>query len=396
MPGATSDRVDLAYVAEVTWGSTPATPTLTALRFTGESLDKNITTETSQEIRADRAETDLIPVDASVGGGVQFELTYGTFDDWLAALLMADPVGTGWTDSAVSDDFTTVAAPTDNITAATPGAFDGVVPGQVIELVGFVDTSINTRFRVVDKADSQTLTLSPQPAAEVGSGTSLKGQYLTNGVLERSFSVVKRLNDANPVTTRLFNGMRVGSMSLDLSVASRITGEFSLLGKDAVYGLDPAVVGESRPAASSTPIMSSVSNIDSLTLDGTGLCATGSLSSVSFNVDNQHREQKGLCNLGNVGIAAGRLMVTFSGSQYFVNADEANKFENSTAFSFSFAFLDGDGNFYDVNLPKCKYETYTVVAGGINTDIMADISARALLDSAVTGKVIVMSRIPAA
>lgn len=390
MPGATSNRVDLAYIAEVDWGVTPATPALQEIRFTGESLDMAITTETSQEIRSDRAETDLIPVDASVSGGVQFELSYGTYDDWLAALAMS-----AWVDPGATGEMTTVVAATDNLVATTADEFEDVIIGQVIELSGFTAPGLNRRYRVVGKADNETLSLFPQPSdAEVGAAVTLAGEYLVNGVTEQSFSIVKRFNDATPVTTRLFTGKRIGSMTLELATATRITGEFSFLGKTAVYGVDPAVAGETRVDATTTPIMNSVTNIDSLLLDGTNLCATGELSNLSVSIDNQHREQKGLCQLGNVGVRAGKLMVTLSGSQYFTNADEAAKFEASTAFSFSYALEDSEGNFYDFNFPRCKYESYTVVTSGTDTDIMADVSFRALRDPLST-HMFIISRLAA-
>lgn len=76
----------LAYISEVTWGTTPATPTFKTARVTGESLNFDNETLTSDEIRADRNVSDLIRVGTQASGGFDFELTYGTFDDFLASL----------------------------------------------------------------------------------------------------------------------------------------------------------------------------------------------------------------------------------------------------------------------------------------------------------------------
>ena len=55
-----SSQTRLAYIEESTWGTTPATPTMLEMRFTGESITPNIETIVSDEIRSDRNVTDLI------------------------------------------------------------------------------------------------------------------------------------------------------------------------------------------------------------------------------------------------------------------------------------------------------------------------------------------------
>lgn len=82
-----SSQTRLAYITESTWGTTPATPTLLEQRFTGESLTPNIETTVSNEIRSDRNITDIIQTGQSAGGSVDFELSYGSFDDWLESLM---------------------------------------------------------------------------------------------------------------------------------------------------------------------------------------------------------------------------------------------------------------------------------------------------------------------
>lgn len=84
---ANASQTRLAYIAESTYGTTPATPTFLNQRFVSESINPNIETVTSDEIRADRNVSDLIQVGQSASGAVNFELSYGTFDDWLESLM---------------------------------------------------------------------------------------------------------------------------------------------------------------------------------------------------------------------------------------------------------------------------------------------------------------------
>lgn len=83
-----SSQTRLSYIEEATWGTTPATPTWTNVRFTGESLVANIQNTQSQEIRSDRNVADLAQVGADSGGSVNVEMSYGGYmDDWLEAAL---------------------------------------------------------------------------------------------------------------------------------------------------------------------------------------------------------------------------------------------------------------------------------------------------------------------
>lgn len=62
------------------------------MRHTGESLKQDTTVVTSEEIRSDRQIADIIRTGVGASGGVDFELSYGTFDDYLQAVLFS----AGW------------------------------------------------------------------------------------------------------------------------------------------------------------------------------------------------------------------------------------------------------------------------------------------------------------
>lgn len=72
--------VRYARVAEVTWATTPSTPTFLISRVTGGGMRTNKSTGTSNEIRADRNVSDEFQLGQDAAGSVNFELTYGTFD----------------------------------------------------------------------------------------------------------------------------------------------------------------------------------------------------------------------------------------------------------------------------------------------------------------------------
>lgn len=84
-----SSQTELSYVAEDTWGVTPTSPApvFQAIRFTGESLKIMNESVVSDEIRPDRNVPDTILVGGGASGGIDGELTYGTFDAFLESAL---------------------------------------------------------------------------------------------------------------------------------------------------------------------------------------------------------------------------------------------------------------------------------------------------------------------
>lgn len=101
MATASSNLAQVRYIRETVPGVTPTTGDPQDLRMTGESLKFNITTETSQEIRADRQVSDLIQTGADASGDINFELSAGTYDEFMAAALCNEWVDDG-TDPNVS------------------------------------------------------------------------------------------------------------------------------------------------------------------------------------------------------------------------------------------------------------------------------------------------------
>lgn len=82
-----SNLTNLAYVEEVTFGTTPSS-NLQLLRRTGGSIDINQNTVTSAEIRSDLRAGRPVRTALSSGGQIPVEWSYGTLDDILEGMLM--------------------------------------------------------------------------------------------------------------------------------------------------------------------------------------------------------------------------------------------------------------------------------------------------------------------
>lgn len=84
---ANGSRHSMALCEESTPGQIPATPTWTPIRHTGASLALSKNTLQSEEIRADRQIADLRHGAFQVGGEVNTELSFSSFDVMLEAVL---------------------------------------------------------------------------------------------------------------------------------------------------------------------------------------------------------------------------------------------------------------------------------------------------------------------
>lgn len=100
-----SARHSLFAIAEVDYGVTPTTPAFDTIRHTGVTLGLSKSTLISAELRADRQIADYRHGTKQIGGDISTELSYGSFDTLLEAVLL----GT-WAVKAVAVTRTTISA----------------------------------------------------------------------------------------------------------------------------------------------------------------------------------------------------------------------------------------------------------------------------------------------
>lgn len=88
----------IAFVPEVTFGITPATPTFQVMRATGGGPRTNKTTGTSDELQIDGNIRDEFQMGQDVAGSYDLEFSYGSFDPLLEALMRG-----AWTDNVLKN-----------------------------------------------------------------------------------------------------------------------------------------------------------------------------------------------------------------------------------------------------------------------------------------------------
>ena len=403
MATATSNRVRLRYIKEATFGTTPSNGASTDMRFTGESLQYNINTDTSKEIRADRNVVDLVHLDGSVTGDVNFELSYGTFDEFLAAA-----VGGVWVNNELKN--------------GTQVPFFSIEKGftdinQYLLFKGMAVNTMNLNFSVgailtgsfgFIGRDAELNGTSGVPAVGAVAQPAVLIQPLGNANLELGGDItlvvvgthsgdsgVIEFDNKDDLLFQLVNLEGVASAAIssgnELVLISTQTGATAGLDITALTmwettgvaantaAVDDVVNGSAGTPMPLTEIMNASSNFSNLSIAGTAYpCG---ISQVSLATDAGLRAQNSAGNLGACDIVPGTFSPTGQFIVYFSDGTIYDKYIANSSFSLSWKVEDAAGNSYTFTFPKVKITSSNVVAGGLDQDVTLDVNYQALYDS---------------
>lgn len=377
-----SNRSQLAYVAETTWGTTPGTATLKKLRFTDESLSFNIENIQSNEIRSDRQTQDLIQTGADCSGGVNFELSYAAQDDLIAAALWDAWVGVGG--GAVAE-ITSADSPSDFVLVATNNTITlgasishSILAGQWIELTG---STADDGYHLVTNVTGQVLTVASTPGITTGEtlGTSeaatIRGSRLRNGTTEYPFSIERYHADKTQYFG--FTGMVVNSLSINAAAASILTGSFDFIGKSGTRG--GTSIGATYTSAPTNDVMNAVANVAQI-MEGATLAQISGIfiQELSFTLNNNVRGLQAIGVLGNADLGVGNCEVTGTLNMYFQNGNIYDKYIAGTESGMSFKVQDLAGNAYIFTFPRVKFQSDAINVSGLNTDVMENLEWQAI------------------
>lgn len=233
MPVGTTNRTQMAYIAETVFGTTPGVGAMQILRYTGESFDNNFSFTESAEIIADRMTTSMVRTAASGGGELAFELSYGMFDPFLEAALggtwALDVVKTGTTQRSftVEKQFLDVAQ-----FLAFPGQRIDTLglalrTGQIASgSVGFVGRKSNPMSATTVRATTAAAPTNPVMAPVDSISLLQEGGAAVAGVSEVTISLANSLRPLNVLNS---------ADSLDVNAGrQRVSGTMNMYFQDAV------------------------------------------------------------------------------------------------------------------------------------------------------------------
>lgn len=391
---ASSNRAQVRFIPEATFGVTPTTGNCINLRATGESLAYEIQTTTSQEIRADRQITDVVQTGASTSGGVNFELSYKEYDPFIEAVLQGTwkhygTEGLGVAASVTLDS--TAGTLTWSVAPTGTSALSELEVGQWFKLIAPGDPANNAFLKLASRTSTSITVTAGTPIPGTGSrpvaATQIKSSRVKNGTVQRSFSIEKEFADVSQFF--LYKGMTASKMSLQFQSGSILGGSFDFMGTVSVRADATQLPG--TPVTSQTfDVMNAVSGVGSIYEAGVPLAGTF-IKSLNLDVDNALRGQDAIGTMGFVGIASGTVSVGGAVEMYLADGTMYDKLVNNTSSSLSWFVRDGNGNGYVYTAEKVKFSGGGVTAGGLNQDVMLSMNWQGLMDS--TGKTISIDRL---
>ncbi len=359
---ADSSQVEISYVAESTWGTTPNSA-LQALRHTGGTFGQATETVRSNEVRGDAQRGGSFRTDVSASPSLDIELSPTSFDDFIQACFR----GT-WT-TPVNLSGTDIAATGTGFSSSSTNLTTNVTVGQWVYVGGFANTAINTWYKVT-AVTSTSMTTTPVPAAtaSAGAAVTIKGSTIRNGQTERSFTLQKKHAD---LTNKFLvhKGARVGNFNLNIQPGQLITGNFGFEAKDTATATSSAGNGTVN-AATTTSVMNAVDNVSRLMIGGTLITTSPYITQLSFGLNMNPRPQKAVGTLGPIGIAMGSADLTGTLEMYLDDTSwtQLSNYLAFTKTSLSLAVSLAGGVGYVIEFPNVAFTNEANRLNGNDTD----------------------------
>lgn len=366
-----SSRVQLAGIAEVTWGVTPASA-LAAIRYTSENLGLRKDTQRSEEVRSDRQTTAIVEVGKNVDGGFDFEASAAAHDIYLEGM-MNEGFSTDSGFSAATID----AVDSDNSFNDSGSGFPALVPGQWIRVSGFATGANNGWFEIVTRTTGKLVVTGGTLVNEsVGPTVTVTDSTLANGTTKKSYTLEKNMSDVTQFYS--FTGCRVDTLSLSIASRQRVTGTFGFMGKSG--GLAAATAGSGAyTAAPTADILNASANVARLLEGGAVLGAGVFVQKLDISYANNLRIIDGVGQGEAVEIGVGRFNVTGNITALFENEVLFNKYLNHSQSSINAAIEDAAGAGYMLSFPAVFYTNGDVVGVGNDDSIVAELEFEAIM-----------------
>lgn len=375
MTEAISDMVILAYLEESVFGVKETGSNLQYLRHTGETLKANLGVVQSAEITGDRQLAGIKKTSQSVGGDMNYELSYGTYDDFLRALLM---YGAAWkaAETPIVAQITISASDVDNSFNDSGNGLGTLDVGEWVYVTGMTETANSGFFRLESVAAGKIVvsggTLVTEIAGDSVSITQLSS--ITNGSTVSSFNIERTYSDlANDLM--LFLGVMFEGMSMTVVPEQIITGAFNTVGK--TYEALTASAGTGYDAKTTTDWMNAVDDVLAVLENQSAI----TLAQLDMSIANNLRQRLVLGELGPRSFGAGQFTVTGTIQAYYESKTLFTKFLNQTETQLALKLQDTAGNTYIIDMPAVKFSDGTRNAGAKENDIMANLNFTAYKDA---------------
>jgi hypothetical protein len=364
-----SNLTKLMYAVETTYGVIPASPpSMTEIPFTSCSLVHNKATAVSEEIRGDRARSEVIEVGKGVSGSLGTELLVGTYDDLLRGALMVSSWISGTDNVTVSANHTT------GVITVTSGTLSvNARAAGWVKISGFASGGNNGIKRVVASSPT-SLTVEGLVASESGVSVSIQYRYARPGTALVSFLLQEVFAGMSPVQYAVFPGLVVNQWQLELTPNSRATQSFDMLGTRAQVSSTrfddgmPTALPTRKPCNTATNV-------------GGVIIGSGNVNTLNFRMtlNNNLRERRVVGREWTLAPGMGTAEVTVSAEVYFESASLLQSFLSHVYTSIKVPVIDPEGNLLGISIPRAAITGGYPQIGGVNTDIVLPLEFTAVV-----------------
>lgn len=362
---AAGNRNRLSYAIESVWGTDPS-GNYQIVRKTGDagvSIDRPEIA--SSEWNDRRGVTNVRLGNKVVGVNVPFELSYGSYDDFIASAFFSDWVAAGTASSALT--VTVIAGSTRTVGATGIGT--GIAVGDWVKLSGFTSTLLaNNGFYKVTARTADLLTFGSATNLVAGtSGATVVVQrmgYILPGVTRKSLAFCESQLDIASFKQAL--GAIGDTFSLSVQPDAIITGTFGFLAK-TLTGPQGTTFGGTEVAANTNPVMQSNDAYTKLWIDDAA-SPTCAVTAFDFSLaNNGNRVMGAFCDSPSVITVDDAL---FTGSMTMLQSDYSmlTKYLAETTLGLTSKILDLNGTSgYAFEFPKIKIVGFTENKGKANS-----------------------------
>jgi len=331
-----------------------SSPVLNKLRaLAGVTLGLAKTTFKSEEIRSDRMPSDTKHGTKQVSGAIPFELSDGSWDDSIEAVLCGN-----WDSSPYVYSASTISAlAADNSINDSANGFltpsYGRVPepGMYMNITGFTGTVGNNQngLKIATISAGKITFTGGTPLVDDAAGETVFVNGVASacnaGQTRRSFTMERKFSDINQ--NFVYTGCEYTKMQLTINATSIVKGSFDVLGQAQSIGDIPNETY--NPPATSTPYDGFSGGLKE---GGTDYAV---ITEINFTLQNGQAAQYAVGGQGvTLPPTIGRSEISGTITAYFENATLVNKFINETETSLEFT-LGGGGSGYKFKMPRIKY-----------------------------------------
>lgn len=211
-------------------------------------------------------------------------------------------------------------------------------------------------------------------------GSMLRNPYLSAEITPQSATIETGFGDVSQFFVA--DGQRAGSLSMEVTAGSIITGSTSFMGRETKRRSTTKLAGAGYTVldAAATENVSATANVGMLSVNGVQVATA--IMSIKMSIEGNLRQQRAVGSKFPVGISAGRLNLTGTISAYFADGAMYDRFLNHETVSLAFPIIDPDKNTYYFTVPSFKIASDPISPTGTDTDVMEEMEFMAFRDNA--------------